>query len=124
MMYITGLFKRVEHITEERMKSVSSMTPRNKEYSNDLRELVNKPLLRGDSEREIANKVLILRDSVHYIIAEYKLTKSIGNLRVFVKDSNTLEHPQIRNSYHAQVEPSHLVLRTPKIVKHKSNRPM
>ena len=48
------------------MKSVSSMTPRNKsEYSNHLRELVIKNFLNGDSESEIAKKVLIPRDSIH-----------------------------------------------------------
>ena len=58
------------------------MTPRNKkEYSNDLRELVIKHLLNGDFEREIAKKVLIPRDSVHCIIAKYKSTKSVGNLK-------------------------------------------
>ena len=82
MMYVTVLFKRVEHITKEWVKSVSSMTPRNKkEYSNDLPELVIKHFLNGNSKPEIAQKVLIPRDSVHYIIAKYKSTKSIGNLK-------------------------------------------
>ena len=75
MMYVTARFKRVEHITKEWVKSVSSMTPRNKkEYSNDIRELFIKHFLNGDSEREMAKKVLIPRDSVHYIIAKYKST--------------------------------------------------
>ena len=81
MMYVTGLFKRVEHITKEWVKSVSSMTPRNKkEYFNDLRQLVIKHFLNGDFDHEIAKKVLISRDSVHCIIVKYKSTKSIGNL--------------------------------------------
>ena len=57
------------------------MTSTNKkEYSSDLCQLVIKHFLNGDSEREIAKKVLIPRDSVHYIIAKYKSTKCIGNL--------------------------------------------
>ena len=43
------------------------MAPKKKEYSYDLRELVIKHYLNGDSEREIAQKTLIPRDSVHYI---------------------------------------------------------
>ena len=63
------------------MKSVSSMTSTNKkEYSSDLRQSVIKHFLNGDSDREIAKKVLIPRDSIHYIIAKYKSTKCIGNL--------------------------------------------
>ena len=46
------------------------MTSMNKkEYSSDLRQLVIKHFLNGDSERETA-KVLIPRDLVHYIIAK------------------------------------------------------
>lgn len=57
------------------------MAPRKtKEYSNDLRELVIKHFLNGDSEREIAKKVLIPRTSVHYIISKYKATKCIANM--------------------------------------------
>ena len=57
------------------------MTSRNKkEYSSDLYELAIKYFLNGDSEREIAKKALIPRDSVHYIIAKYKSTRCIGNL--------------------------------------------
>ena len=60
MMYVTARFKRVEHFTKEWVKSVSSMTSTNKkEYSSDLRQLVIKHFLNGDSEREIAKKVLI-----------------------------------------------------------------
>ena len=63
------------------MKSVSSITSTNKkEYFSDLRQLLIKHFLDGDSEREIAKKVLIPRDPVHYIIAKYKSTKCIGNL--------------------------------------------
>ena len=82
MMYVAGLFKRVEHITKESVKSVSLMTLRNeKEYSNDLCELVVKHFLNDDSECETIKKVMISRDSVHCIIAKYKSTKSIGSLK-------------------------------------------
>jgi transposase len=57
------------------------MAPTNrKEYSNDLREVVIKHFLNGDSERETAKKVLISRNTVHYMISKYKSTKCIGNL--------------------------------------------
>ena len=58
------------------------MTPRQKkkEYSNDLREVVIKHFLNGDSEREISRKVLIPRTSVHYMITKYKSTTCIGNI--------------------------------------------
>ena len=58
------------------------MTSTNKkEYSGDLRQLVIKHFLNGgDSAREIAKKVLIPRDSLHYIIVKYKSKKYIGNL--------------------------------------------
>ena len=49
-----------------------------KEYSFDLREVVIKHFLNGDSEREIARKVLIPPSCAHYMIKKYKLTKSIG----------------------------------------------
>ena len=49
------------------------MAPRKKkEYSNNLREAVIKHFLNGDSEREIACKVLIPRSSVNYMIKKYK----------------------------------------------------
>ena len=51
-----------------------------KEYSNDLREVVIKHFLNGDSEREIACKVLIPRSSVNYMITKYKSMKCIGNM--------------------------------------------
>ena len=51
-----------------------------KEYSSDLRQLVIKHFLNGESDRERDKKVLIPRDSVHCIIAKYKSTKCIGNL--------------------------------------------
>ena len=56
------------------------MAPREKkEYSNDLR-VVIKHFLNGDSEREIACKVLIPRSSVNYMITKYKSMKCIGNM--------------------------------------------
>ena len=57
------------------------MAPRKKkEYSNDLREVVIKHFLNGDSEREIACKVLIPRSSVNYMITKHKSMKCIGNM--------------------------------------------
>ncbi|CAF4494487.1 unnamed protein product [Rotaria socialis] len=51
-----------------------------KEFSHDLREVVIKRYLNGDSERDIARDLLISRNTVHYMIAKYKSTKCIGNL--------------------------------------------
>ena len=52
------------------------MTPWNKqEYLYDLHETVIKHFLNGDSEREIARKVLIPRTSTHRMIQKYKSTK-------------------------------------------------
>ena len=57
------------------------MAPRKKkEYSNDLRDVVIKHFLNGDSEREIVCKVLIPCSSVNYMITKYKSTKCIGNM--------------------------------------------
>ena len=56
------------------------MAPKKKEYSFDLRETVIKHFLNGDSEHEIGRKVVIPRNSVHYIITKYKKTKCIGNI--------------------------------------------
>ena len=59
----------------------ATMAPRKKkEYSNDLREVGIKHFLNGDSEREIACKVLIPRSSVNYMITKYKSMKCIGNM--------------------------------------------
>ena len=51
-----------------------------KEHSNDLRELVIKHFLKGDTEREIAQQVLISRNIVHSIIAKYKSTKCVASM--------------------------------------------
>ena len=57
------------------------MAPKKKtECSNDLREVVIKHFLNGDSEREISSKVLIPRSSVNYMITKYKSMKCIGNM--------------------------------------------
>ena len=56
------------------------MAPKKKEHSNDLREIIIKHFLNGDSEREIAQKVLIPRGSVHSMIKKYKSTKCISNI--------------------------------------------
>ena len=56
------------------------MTPKKKEYPVDLRQTVIKHYLNGDSEHEIAQKLIIPRTSVHYIIDKYKKTKCIQNI--------------------------------------------
>ena len=61
-------------------KNIFAIVPKKKEYSDDLRELVIKHYWNGDSEHEIAQKTLIPRDSVHYMIAKYKSTKCIRNI--------------------------------------------
>ena len=50
-----------------------------KEYSHNLREIVIKHFLNGDSEREIVKKVLVPRCTVDCMIVKYKSTKYIGN---------------------------------------------
>ena len=65
-----------------------------------VRELVIKHFLNGNSEREIAKKMLIPRDSVDYIIAKYKSTKCIGNLMGRRRRRKTtyphLPHPAVK----------------------------
>ena len=56
------------------------MAPKRKEYSDDLRTLVIKHFLNGDSQREIAKKTLLSRETVRSMIKKYKSTKCIGNL--------------------------------------------
>lgn len=56
------------------------MAPKKKEHSHDLRALVIKHFQTGDSQREIAAKVLLPRETVRDIINKYKRTKCIGNL--------------------------------------------
>ena len=56
------------------------MAPKKKEHSDDLRTLVIKHYLNDDSQREIAKKVLLSRETVRSIINKYKNTKCIGNL--------------------------------------------
>ena len=48
------------------------MAPKKKEYPVDLRQTVIKHVLNGHSEHEIAQKLIIPRTSVHYIIDKYK----------------------------------------------------
>ena len=53
------------------MISITIVPPKKmKEHSNDLRELVIKHFLKGNTEREIAQKVLISRNTVYSIIAK------------------------------------------------------
>ena len=56
------------------------MAPKKKEYCFDLRETVIKHFLNSDSENDIAGKMIIPRNSVHYIITKYKKTKCIENI--------------------------------------------
>ena len=56
------------------------MAPKKKEHSNDLRTLVIKHYLNGDSQREIGKKVMLSRETVRSMINKYKNTKCIGNL--------------------------------------------
>ena len=56
------------------------MAPKKKEYSFHLRETVIKHFLNGDSEHNIAGKMIIPRNLVHYIITKYKKTKCIENI--------------------------------------------
>ena len=56
------------------------MTPKKKEYPVDLRQTVIKHYLNGDSEHEIAQKLIIPRTSVHYIIDKYEKTKCVQNI--------------------------------------------
>ena len=56
------------------------MAPKKKKYPVDLRQTVIKHYLNGDSEHEIAQKLIISRTSVHYIIDKYKKTKCVQNI--------------------------------------------
>ena len=56
------------------------MSPARKEHSNDFRELVIKHHLNGDSEREIASKMLCSRNTIHSMMTKYKKTRCIANL--------------------------------------------
>ena len=56
------------------------MAPEKKEYPVDLRQTVIKHVLNGDSQHEIAQKLIIPRTSVHYIIDKYKKTKCVQTI--------------------------------------------
>ena len=57
------------------------MAPKKKKkYLVDLRQTVIKHVLNADSEHEIAQKLIIPRISVHYIIGKYKKTKCVQNI--------------------------------------------
>ena len=51
------------------------MAPKKKKYSVDLRQTVIKHYPNDHSEHEIAQKLIIPRNSVHYIIDKYKKKK-------------------------------------------------
>ena len=67
------------------------MVPK-KDYSFDLRETVIKHFLNGDSEHDIAGKMIIPRNLVHYIITKYKKTKCIENIIGRGRKRNTSMH--------------------------------
>ena len=56
------------------------MAPKKKEHSNEVRSLIIKHYQNGDSQRKIASNMLVLRETVRYVIQKYKATKYIGNL--------------------------------------------
>ena len=56
------------------------MAPKKKEYPVNLRQTVIKHYLNGDSEHEIAQKLIIPRTSVHYMIDKYKKTKCVQTI--------------------------------------------
>ena len=56
------------------------MIPKKKEHSNEMRTLVIKHYQNGASQREIAAKTFLPRETVQYIIQKYKKTNYIGNL--------------------------------------------
>ncbi|CAF3530152.1 unnamed protein product [Rotaria sp. Silwood1] len=56
------------------------MAPTRKEPSNEFRETIVKHFLNGDSEHDIATKMLCSRNTIHSIIVKYKKTKCIGNI--------------------------------------------
>ena len=66
------------------------MAPKKKEYSFHLRGTVIKHFLNGDSEHDIAEKMIIPRNVVHYIITKYKKTKCIENIIGNVRPRCTL----------------------------------
>ena len=56
------------------------MVPTKKEYPVHLRQTVIIHVLNGHSEHEIAQKLIIPRTSVHYIIDKYKKIKCLQNI--------------------------------------------
>ena len=56
------------------------MAAKKKEHKNDLRNLVIQHYQNGDSQREIAAKILLPRTTVQYTITKQKSTNCIRNL--------------------------------------------
>ena len=56
------------------------MTPKKKEYSFYMRETVIKHYLNGNSERQIATKMLSPGSSINSITTKYKKTKCIRSI--------------------------------------------
>ena len=68
------------------------MAPKKKEHSVDVREKVIKHFQNGDTEHEIAKKLLLPRTSMHYIIAKYKKTRCLVNIVGRGRKRKTSEH--------------------------------
>ena len=56
------------------------MVPKKKEHSNEMRTLVTNHCQNSGSQREIAAKTFLPRETVRYIIQKHKKIKYIGNL--------------------------------------------
>ena len=68
------------------------MAPKKKEHNNDLRNLVIQHYQNGDSQREIAPKILLPRTTVQYMIEKYKSTKCIGKDPVGFDDHTRIKY--------------------------------
>ena len=72
-----------------------------KEDSNDLREVVLKHFLNGDSKGEIVGKVLISRGSLHDVITKYKSTNCIDRDRTTeIYRDRVIERQSKTNHHH------------------------
>lgn len=76
------------------------MAPKKKEHSTDLRALVVQQYQSGDSQREIAKKTLLPRETVRYMIKKYKETKIH---RKFIRTrSKKKDHDNVRQIDYSQ----------------------
>ena len=60
------------------------MAPKRKEHSDDLRTLVFKHFLNGDSQREIAKKTLLSRETVRSMKKNIKVPNALGTYSAVV----------------------------------------